>query len=151
MKAHGPFYKVIEIGSRDINGGVRDLFSHAVYIGVDVAPGPGVDRVADGATWEPMGDVDCVVCCETLEHAANAREIVRNCVKMLDKGGTLIITAAGPGRDPHSAIDLDPIRDTEYYRNIDPDDLRGWIDLPDCEVVDASTRGYTDVYAVAVK
>jgi 23S rRNA G2069 N7-methylase RlmK/C1962 C5-methylase RlmI len=38
--------RVLEIGSYDVNGGIRHLFRGASdYVGVDLDHGPGVDRV----------------------------------------------------------------------------------------------------------
>ena len=53
MKARFPQYfdnvEVIEIGSLDINGSVRDFYGNTPrYIGVDLAEGKGVDLVAEG-------------------------------------------------------------------------------------------------------
>ena len=43
----GVEYKVLEIGSLDINGSVRPLFEDAeYYLGIDMQEGPGVDLVA---------------------------------------------------------------------------------------------------------
>ena len=38
--------RVLEIGSRDENGTIRDLFT-GTYIGIDMRAGPSVDRVMD--------------------------------------------------------------------------------------------------------
>ena len=116
---------VVEIGSRDINGTPRDLFPNARYIGIDVVDGKGVDKVADGAVWAPRTKVDVVVCCETLEHTADWRDIIQNVAGMLKTGGLFLITAAGLGRIPHSAVDGGVIRPDEFYENIDPDVLAG--------------------------
>ena len=61
---------VVELGARDLNGTVRDLFPSARgYTGVDLVAGPGVDVVADAADWRPREPApDLVVCCEVLEH-----------------------------------------------------------------------------------
>lgn len=114
---------VIEVGSRRINGEVRDLFPNARYHGIDIQDGPGVDEVADGATFQPSRRVDLVVCCETLEHAEHWRDIVANTFAMLKKDGRVIFTAAGPRRQPHSGIDGGQLRGHEFYENIDPDEL----------------------------
>lgn len=114
---------VVEIGSRDVNGTVRGLFPQATWWGIDVEGGDAVDEVADGSTWQPAAPVDVVVSCEVLEHAAEWREIVANGVEMLRPGGLLILTAAGPERAPHSAVDGGDLREGEFYENIDPDEL----------------------------
>lgn len=77
---------VVEIGGRDINGSVRPLFGDAAYTATDIAPGRGVDVVADGATYTPDEAPDCVVCCEVLEHAANWRDIIANARRILEIG-----------------------------------------------------------------
>ena len=128
VAARGPFSDVVEIGSRDVNGQVRDLFGDARVTGVDLLPGPGVDVVADGATWSPPTPPDAVVCCEVLEHTPRPEAMVRNLCRMLRPGGTLILTCAAPERAPHSALDGGPLRDGEHYAGIAPDALRQWLD-----------------------
>lgn len=119
---------VLEVGSRDINGGVRDLFVGAEsYVGIDVVDGPGVDLVADGATYWPDQRPDTVVCCEVLEHAPEAEAIVRHLVEVVSPGGLVIFTCAGPLRTPHSAVDGGPLRAGEFYRNLAAADLRAWL------------------------
>jgi hypothetical protein len=145
---------VVEIGSRNINGTIRPMFDvHAKkYIGVDVSPGDGVDVVADGATYRPPVPADVVVCCEVLEHAPNARQIVENAVLMLRGGGMLILTAAGEGRAPHSAVDGGRVREGEFYRNVTRALLRKWLEdagVAAFEItVDDSAK---DIYAWAIR
>ncbi len=134
VTAHGPWRRVCEVGSRFINGGVSDLFLYG-YVGVDIAPGPGVDVVADFTAWETADRFDCVVCCETFEHTPAWPLIVSKAAALLEVGGTLITTAAGPGWPPHSAVDGGHLRPGEWYENVDPDQLRdrlaacGFIDI----------------------
>lgn len=113
---------VIEIGSRNVNGSLRDLFPRApeyqTYVGIDVQDGPGVDIVADAAQWTPPERAACVICCEVLEHWMNWQGIVHNACAWLRPGGRLIITCAGAGRKPHSAIDGESLRSGEHYANI---------------------------------
>ena len=39
---------ILEIGSYDVNGTIRNLFASENYVGVDLVEGPGVDVVAGG-------------------------------------------------------------------------------------------------------
>lgn len=114
---------VIEFGALDINGGVRDLFPFARWHGIDVVPGPGVDEVADAATWtgEPA---DLVICCEVFEHTAAWPAIVANAAWHCKEGGRVVFTAAGPSRAPHSAVDGGQVRPGEWYQNVPADELR---------------------------
>lgn len=126
---HGPFDAVVEIGARNVNGTIRGLFFRAkTYVGTDISDGPGVDVVVDGADFTPDFTPDAVVCCETLEHTADAEAIVRNMVKIVAPGGFVIVTCAGPHRSPHSAVDGGPLQPGEYYGNVHPDDLKSWLE-----------------------
>lgn len=123
----GPFARVLEIGGRNINGSVRPLFGDAAYTSLDIAPGPGVDVVADAASWKAPQTFDAVVCCEVLEHTASAPAIVATAGQAVKRGGWVIITAACPPRAPHSASDGGPLTADEFYANIDPSDLADWL------------------------
>lgn len=65
---------ILEIGSLNINGQVKDLFvGCGSYLGIDRVPGPGVDLVQDeGASSFLWGNIDhrfdTVIALETLEH-----------------------------------------------------------------------------------
>ncbi len=142
---------VVEIGARDINGSIRDLFVDAQYTGLDIADGRGVDVVADGSTWRPPAPVDCVVTCEVLEHTRAAGAIISNAYKMLKPGGVFIATMAAPPRAAHSAIDGGGPRPGEYYRNVTEAQLAWWVRWAGWEgfVIDADTP--TDIYVWAIK
>ena len=147
---------VVELGSRDFNGTIRDLFAGAPsYVGVDLAPGAGVDVVADAADWRPAAGeppAETVLCCEVLEHTPRGGEIVRNAWALLAPGGHLVVTAAAPRRPPHSATDGGALRPGEFYRNVQPPELRGWLEEAGFTVArfeEHPDRG--DVYAVARK
>jgi SAM-dependent methyltransferase len=144
-KCKGP---VLEVGSRDINGGVRDLLPKTGYVGIDLMPGRGVDEVVDIRDFQHDTKFQTVVCCEVLEHHPAPQELIDAMAEHLLKGGTLLITAAGPDREPHSGIDGGHVRDEEHYANIDPDDLRDW--LSDFDKVSIDVVG-DDVRAKAVK
>ena len=115
------FEQVVEFGSKDVNGSVEMLFDCDSYYGIDLAPGRGVDEVADAATWRSAtGPVDCIVCCEVLEHSPVWIDIVRNAARNLWPGGCFVMTCATDQREPHSAVDGGPLRQGEYYGNVDP-------------------------------
>lgn len=122
-----PRGRVVELGSRNINGSVRPWFASAEdYTGVDLVEGPGVDVVADAALYEPDRPPDVVVCCEVLEHSPIANDIVANAAHMLAPGGWLLVTCATDPRAPHSAVDGSGVRDGEYYGNVPPASLWDW-------------------------
>lgn len=141
---------VLEVGSRNINGSIRPLFFAVTYTGLDVLDGPGVDVVADAATWSTDQTFDCVVCCEVAEHAPEWRKILINTASFLREGGRYIFTAAGEGRAEHSGIDGGALRDGEYYGNVSESDLREALEEAGLsEIVIECEPG--DIYATAVK
>lgn len=144
----GPFHSVVEVGSRDINGGVRDLFPDAEYLGFDLVDGPGVDIVGDFTELE-LDPADAVVCLEVLEHAPNAADIVRHALEVLKPGGVLIVTCAGPDRGVHSGIDTNPLRPDEFYRNVTVDELDGWMGTG--ERWAGYARGRQDLHGWAIR
>lgn len=173
---HGPFTSVLEVGSRNINGGVRDLFKgdHTlIYTGLDLYPGPGVDIATDFATmtliptltqgadwlnWTYPGGAtaippqQCVVCTEVLEHAPNAAQIVAKAHEALQPGGCFIMTCAAPGRAPHSALDEQPIRPDEHYENVTEQTMTEWLQAAGFTNYHVQlARGGYDLQACAIK
>lgn len=140
---------VLEFGSKDVNGTARHLFNNADrYHGIDISEGPGVDQVADAATFQAGEKFDTVLCLEVLEHADRAREICRNAANHLHKYGVFLLTAAGVGREPHSAIDGGSLKEGEFYRNVTVAELRFW--LSDFPLVMVTTEG-NDIYAIGIR
>src|SRR5438046_10162384 len=72
--------RVLEIGSADRNGSLRPIiesYRPREYVGIDVEPGPGVDRVAEaGQIADTFGEdsFDLVVLTEKLEQLRALRE-----------------------------------------------------------------------------
>lgn len=144
---------VLEIGSKNVNGSARDAFPAGTrWWGTDVLAGPGVDEVVDGAAVVPPFVPDTIVCCEVLEHAENARQIVQRAGEMLPPGGVVLLTMATHGRAPHSAFDGGPLREGEYYGNVDPEALIDWLaeaGFGDVTLYEDQHAG--DLHAIATK
>lgn len=115
--------EVIEIGSLNVNGTVRDLFPNAEWTGIDRVAGPCVDVAVDSENFDPQSPVDVVVCCEVLEHADNWERLIQKAAIWLKPDGVFIMTCAGLGRTPH-ACDGGKLPQNEYYRNLSPVDVR---------------------------
>jgi SAM-dependent methyltransferase len=144
---------VVEFGSLIVNTSVRPLFKGAKsYIGVDARPGPGVDVRARAEQYDAPASADVVVCCETLEHARDPQGIIASAYRTLRVGGQLILTAAGPERQPHSMDGHQRVPRHEHYANITPDDLESWLkDAGFVRVKVTHNQDAGDVYAVAHK
>ena len=100
--------RVIEVGSMNVNGSLRphvESFGPSCYIGVDFAPGRGVDVVCDAVDLERRFGAeafDVVISTEMLEHAENWRAVITAMKRVLVPGGLIVLTARGPGFKRHS-------------------------------------------------
>jgi len=129
--------KVLEVGSLDINGSVRDLFANCQYTGVDLQLGPGVDLACQGQLVEfPTGHFDTTISAECLEHNPFWRETVANMLRMTRPGGLVLISCATTGRFEHGTTrtnpDASPFTSAEkwdYYQNLTAGDLESSLNL----------------------
>ncbi len=92
----GPVY---EFGSYQVEGQVeyadlRSLFAGKGYVGCDMRPGPGVDRVEDVTAINlPDESVGTVLCIETFEHVFEVRRAFDEVHRILKPGGLFVITS----------------------------------------------------------
>lgn len=139
-KYHQSFFKnsrVLEIGSVDINGSPRSLFTNCIYTGVDVAPGRGVDRVGFGHSIDdPSGSYDVVLSTECFEHDQYYQNTFKNMIRLCRKGGLIIFTCATTGRPEHGTNKTTPndsltchIGLGDYYKNLEEKDFREFINF----------------------
>lgn len=122
---------VIEMGSLNINGSVRQMFSSCQYTGVDIGPGPGVDLISRAADVNlPLADT--IISCEMLEHDEDWQRSLVRMVELLRPGGLLVLSCATTGRPEHGTINTTP-EDApycgHYYRNLTEEDIRSAIDI----------------------
>lgn len=98
---------VLEVGSFDINGSVRGVaeqYAPGRYVGVDIAPGPGVDVVCsagDLVTTFGEASFDVVVTTEMLEHVPDWKLAIMQMKQVLRPGGRLILTTRSRGFHLH--------------------------------------------------
>jgi ubiquinone/menaquinone biosynthesis C-methylase UbiE len=94
---------VLEVGSMNVNGSVRELFATAAsYTGVDFMAGAGVDVVMNAHELAfPDASFDLVLSTEMLEHDDEFWLSVREMGRVLKPGGLLLLTARGNGFMPH--------------------------------------------------
>ena len=118
--------KVLEIGSLDINGSLRELFHDCDYTGVDLQIGPGVDLACPGHLLAfPTGQFDTVCSAECFEHNPFWRETLANMLRMCRPGGLVLISCATTGRKEHGTTRTNPDASPftvqahwDYYRNV---------------------------------
>jgi SAM-dependent methyltransferase len=101
--------RVLEVGSKYINGSVRPLIerfcSPKEYLGVDIEPGKFVDLILPAEKLiENFGpeSFDVVIATELLEHVQNWRFIVGNLKGVLKRGGYIYITTRSHGFPFHA-------------------------------------------------
>jgi SAM-dependent methyltransferase len=92
----GPVY---EFGSYQVEGqeqyaDLRGLFPGRPYVGCDMRPGPGVDRVEDvSALTLADGAAGTALCIETFEHVFEVRRAFDEVFRVLRPGGIFVITS----------------------------------------------------------
>src|SRR5215207_8155172 len=99
VRPHQPGLKVLEVGSYDISGSVRQHFAGCDYTGVDLIPGPGVDVVGSGHEIAfDDGSFDLTVSSECFEHNPYWLETFVNMHRMTRPGGLVVFSCASRGR-----------------------------------------------------
>lgn len=143
IKRRSPKYfsnkSVLEIGSLNINGTVRDFFENCEYIGLDVAEGNGVDFVCEGQNYDaPDNSYDVVCSAECFEHNPYWLETFENMIRLCKPGGFVFFTCATEGRPEHGTSRSTPLdspltvdQGWEYYRNLNESDFQQFINFDD--------------------
>lgn len=96
LEFEGPVY---EFGSylvegQQSRGDLRPFFPGLDYVGCDMRPGPGVDRIEDlGALTLADGSAGAIICVDTLEHVFEARRAVEEMLRALAPGGVILLAA----------------------------------------------------------
>ena len=113
--------KVLEVGSGEIGGTIRPLFEGGEYLGVDVSPGPAVDRACPGQDLdEGSSSFNVVLSCECFEHNPFWLETFSNMLRMLSPGGLCVVSCALTGRTEHGTRRMDPqasLAESELYED----------------------------------
>jgi len=134
------FYNVnaLDIGSLDINGSNRYLFTLGNYLGIDVALGKNVDAVSKGHEWSaPDCHYDTIISTECFEHDMYYELTLKNTVRMLKPNGMFIFTCATHGREEHGTVVGFTAEEqshlpgwwNNYYKNLDAKDIRSVLDV----------------------
>jgi SAM-dependent methyltransferase len=127
--------KVLEVGALDVNGsprGLIELLEPESYVGVDIRPGPKVDKICGASELVVTFGVESfgvVVSTEMLEHAEDWRGAVSNMKKVLAPGGLLLITTRSPGFPQHD-------HPGDYWRFTKQDALEIFSDMEEIEVTE---------------
>lgn len=92
--------RILEIGSADLNGGLRGLTpAGTVYVGADFVSAPGVDVVLDNTMTLPFpdGSFDICVTSSCFEHASCFWQTTVEVARVLKPGGLFYVNAPAAG------------------------------------------------------
>ena len=114
---------VLDVGSFDVGGSIKDFFKENNYMGVDLVKGPNVDIVLNGSELHKLDQkFDIVISCECFEHAKNWKEIFLSMYNVCAVDGYVIFTCASRGRIEHGTLRTinsdSPGTSGIYYKNI---------------------------------
>jgi SAM-dependent methyltransferase len=141
---------VLDIGSADINGNNRFLFSNCEYIGNDVIPYINVDIVC--VTSElPFNhsSFDVIVSTECFEHDMQYPASLKKVTELLKEDGLFFFTCATTNRAEHGTTRTDPSSSLtsqleswqDYYKNLTVEDIKKVID---CDKIFSYYEFYTN-------
>ncbi|OGR01918.1 MAG: hypothetical protein A2511_02345 [Deltaproteobacteria bacterium RIFOXYD12_FULL_50_9] len=111
--------RVVDIGSCNFNGSYRQLLadSDVEYIGLDLAPGEGVDIVLNDHYVYPLdnGSADLVISGQMLEHCEYFWRTFEEMVRILAPDGYLILIAPSAGPVHRYPVDCYRFHPDSYY------------------------------------
>lgn len=91
----GPVYEfgAYQVAGQQERANLRGLFPGRAYVGCDMRPGPGVDRVEDLAGLGlDDGCAATVLCFDTLEHTFDVHQACREMFRVLRPGGVFVVS-----------------------------------------------------------
>ena len=132
--------KVLDVGSGDINGNNRFLFTNCIYEGNDVIDAENVTIVSRTKDI-PIEDniFDTIISTECFEHDPDFNCSIKKIYKLLKPGGLFLFSCAGYGRPEHGTrkkgaqysygtiAEIEDMQD--YYCNITENILNNAIDI----------------------
>lgn len=122
--------RLVEFGSRYVNGDVRGFFKANTYIGVDAVPGDGVDVESLCHLYQTRDTFDVVLSFEMLEHDPYFPLSLLHMVNLLRPGGLFVMTCACTNRAEHGTERTGGDTygpDSRYYKNLSPAEVIPYI------------------------
>ena len=126
---------ILEIGSYNVNGTIRDIFVNQRYVGIDVKSGPCVDIVYDGLNLDIQEKFDLSISCECFEHNPYYLENFKKMIELTKNDGVVVFTCASLFRKEHgttrttSEDSPGSMEKWDYYKNLFKKDFEKKIDM----------------------
>lgn len=95
---------VAEVGSKWINGSIYEfisLYCPGTYLGIDIEPGRGVNKILAAKDLPSAGSFDLVISTECLDHCEDWKAAITGMVTALRPGGLLMLTTRSEGFPYH--------------------------------------------------
>ena len=109
--------KVLELGSRNVNGTIKPVFSNCDWVGIDWVKGDDVDVVCRNHEYKGKeNDFDVLISFSTFEHDPLWVESIEHNLPFLKQDGLIIFSWCGIGSSPHG---LDYSSNQEKYKSMD--------------------------------
>lgn len=128
--------RVLDIGSLDINGNNRFIFTNYEYIGIDIGEGNNVDIVCRGHEFKDETGFDVVISTECFEHDEFWKLTIQNAVNLTKSDGIFLFSCATTARPEHGTRRTSPQDspftsqiENDYYMNLTEADIRSVIDV----------------------
>lgn len=140
----GEYFKnkrVLDVGSGDINGNNRYLFTNCLYEGNDVTISENATIVSKTKDLDIKDSTfDTIVSTECFEHDPEYEQSLQKIYRLLKPGGLLCFTCASTYRPEHGTRRTTPgnsfgtigdLHDMiDYYKNLTESDIHKVLDLP---------------------
>lgn len=132
--------RVLDVGSLDVNGNNKYLFTNCEYVGLDVVPGKNVDVVCVAHEYE-SDPFDVTLSTNALEHDMYYKLTLQNMFKLLKPGGLMFFSVAYSWPE-HGTKRTSPQNSgtsrmgkkwENYYKNLKPKDIEESLNLKEFE------------------
>ena len=124
---HFEYASVLELGSKDVNGSVREFFDHCDYTGIDKEPGEGVDIVVDARNTLFKKNFNTIICFSLLEHEEDWKTVLSHNVQFLMESGRMFFSFGSEGNIKHMDV-WKPVPHKEFL---------AWAEFIGLEVMDS--------------